>query len=106
MIPYYESFTYTAYSEAPGSIISPEDGSTLEGTSVGFSWEIDASRYWLWIGSSQGASNVYNSGYLYDPYDEVDGLPDDGRTLYVRLWYEVAGIWKYYDYTYTAYTAE
>jgi serine protease len=32
------------------------------------------------------------------------GLPTDGRTLYVRLWSLINGVWQYSDYTYTAAT--
>ena len=32
----------------------------------------------------------------------VTGLPVDGRTLYVRLWSVIGGVWSFTDYTYTA----
>jgi hypothetical protein len=55
------------------------------------------------MGSTQGAKDIYNSGSLgTDTSDTVSGLPTDGRTLYVRLWYRIGGEWQYSDFEYTA----
>jgi hypothetical protein len=32
----------------------------------------------------------------------VSGLPTDGRTIYVRLWWRIGGSWFFGDSTYTA----
>jgi len=32
----------------------------------------------------------------------VTGLPTDGRTIHVRLWFRIAGSWQSADYLYVA----
>ncbi len=92
-------------------IVSPTPGTTLSGTSETFTWVSNGYRYGkvqLWVGTSVGASNIFDSGALANTVTSqtVNGLPGDGSTVYVRLrikknrvWYDVA------DYQYTAVTA-
>ena len=96
---------------AEPEIVSPEPGTTLSGTSETFTWVSNGYRYGkarLWVGTSVGASNIFDSGVLLKEVTSqtVNGLPSDGSTVYVRLrikrdrvWYDVA------DYQYTAVTA-
>ena len=34
--------------------------------------------------------------------DRIPAAPTDGRTMCVRLWLQIGGVWLYNDYTYTA----
>ena len=69
------------------SSITPPDGSTLTGASQAFSWTGDFLEYWMYVGTSVGAKDIYNSGSLGTATSTtVTGLPTDGSTVYVRLW--------------------
>ena len=84
---------------------SPANGSTLSGSSQLFQWtsSSSASKYWLYVGSSQGGSNYYTQDQSLNTSVTVTGLPTDGSTVYVRLWTQISSTWEYNDYTYTAY---
>src|SRR6185437_5729696 len=96
----------SAFAVTPANVMSPANGSTLAGSAQMFQWNAapGAMLYQLWIGRSPGA---YDIGYF--PAEgttgtswTVDGLPTDGRTLYVTLWSSIGG--TYYS-TATMYTA-
>ncbi len=93
-------------SSAPyGVINSPIPGSTLNSSTVTFTWSAgSATAYWLNIGNSVGASDIFDSGQTGGHSWTVTNLPTDGRTLYVRLWSFVSGNWYNppQDYTYMA----
>ena len=102
----YNDYSYTAVTGADGhaTMTSPADTSTLGSTSVTFNWAAGAAAdgYTLRIGSTLGGTDLYASSVLTDLSQWVTGLPNDGRTLYVRLWTRTNGEWQFYDYTYTA----
>ena len=89
------------------SSITPSDGSTLTGASQTFAWTgTGVLEYWLYVGTSVGAKDIYNSGSLGTATSTpVTGLPTDGSTVYVRLWHREAGGWLSTYFTYTAFTA-
>ena len=87
------------------AITSPTPGSTLTSTTVTFQWNSGAAGYWLYVGSSSGGNNYYDSGSLGAATSvTATGLPSDGSTIYVRLWYRetALGDWKFTDCTYKA----
>jgi len=100
--------TYTAYTDSgTPTITSPLPGSTLSGASETFTWTdngTSVSRWVLFVGTRVGARNIYSSGLLSGTVmsDTVSGLPTNGSTVYVRLWYKVGRRWQHVDYTYTA----
>ncbi|MCP4365313.1 MAG: rhodanese-like domain-containing protein [Planctomycetes bacterium] len=101
---YYDTDrTYTACN-IKTEIQSPTPGSTLSSTSQIFTWNsIDASQYWLWVGTSKGGNDVYNKDQETNTSATVSGLPQNGETLYVRVWFKLNGAWSYSaDSTYTA----
>ncbi|QLQ30663.1 MAG: hypothetical protein HZT40_02460 [Candidatus Thiothrix singaporensis] len=51
----------------------------------------------LLAGSSAGGSNYQDSGQLASTVTSrtVSGLPTDGSTVYVRLRYQIGGVWSY-----------
>src|ERR1017187_5298131 len=99
----FNDYTYTACTGSPATMTSPANGTTLGSSTVTFQWTPGtASQYGLWIGSTgAGSANLVATGGTSTSYTAT-GLPTDGRTLYVRLWSLVNGIWQFNDYTYTA----
>lgn len=86
-------------------LASPIPGSTLTGTTATFSWQSDASvgAYWLYVSTIFGTAFIKDSGDigLATSYI-VSNLPTDGKPVYVRLWYRVAGLWQWEDHQYIA----
>ena len=77
-------------------ITSPTPGSTLSSSTETFEWTSGADEYWLWVGSSAGTNDIYNSGSLgRNTSDTVYNLPTDGSQVYVRLYYNIGSGWKY-----------
>ena len=87
--------------------ITPADGSTLTSDSQAFSWTgMNNDAYWLYVGTTVGGSDIYNKSLATATSATVTGLPTDGSTVYLRLWFvENGGPWQFVDYTYTAFTA-
>lgn len=99
------SYTAATIAVTLPEITSPAPGSTLSGTNQNFNWtanDISVSEWWVYAGSSAGAFDYYNSGTLGTANSViVTGLPTDGSTVYLTLWYK-QGSWKHVDATYTA----
>ena len=97
---------YTAGGLTP-AITSPAANTQLPGAIGNFTWSDNgagATDYWLYAGSSVGASNYFSSGSLgINGAVTATGLPTDGTsTVYVRLWYRIgSGPWLFVDETYT-----
>ncbi len=87
-------------------ITSPLSGATLPGTSVLFNWTANANlvnQYRLTVGSSAGANDLFDSDLLPGTQLSVTAtLPTDGRALFARFSYMIAGVWAFTDITYTA----
>jgi len=99
----YNDYTYTAASPSAATMISPPPGSTFPGSTVAFTWtQSGASEYWLWIGTSPGARNLYDANQATNTSATVNGLPTNGSTIYVRLYSWINSAWQYNDYSYTA----
>jgi len=100
-------YTYTAFSLAAstGTMQTPVPGSTLAGSTVTFDWTAGsgASGYWIDIGSTTGAHDIYSSGNLGNVLTlTVNGLPTDGSAVYVTLYSLIGGAWSANTYPYTA----
>ncbi len=97
-------YSYKAASDCQAWIASPPPRSTLTGTSVTFTWAAAAGAvsYWLDVGNSVAQGDI-SAGALTGTSKTVNGLPCDGRTIYVQLWTNFAGNWGTPQrYTYTA----
>jgi murein DD-endopeptidase MepM/ murein hydrolase activator NlpD len=98
--------TTTPSAASASEMTSPAPGSQLSGPNVTFRWTGGASvsAHWLYVGTSSGAGDLYNSNQLgaSQTSQSVFSLPTDGSTLYVRVWSLLPNGWHYNDYTYTA----
>jgi hypothetical protein len=104
------AYTYTEYnlSAAGGILTTPTTGTMLTSNNVTFDWSAGtgASGYWIDIGSTAGAHDIYSSGNLGNVLTtSVSGLPTDGITLYVTLYTLIGSTWTGNAYTYTALNA-
>jgi surface antigen/uncharacterized membrane protein len=87
------------------TITSPLPGSTLVSSTVTFQWSsgTGVTNYFLYIGRSFGENDIYAQSQGLNLSATVTGLPVDGSTLYVRLWWATTATgWQFSDYTYTA----
>jgi hypothetical protein len=94
---------YVYGSGLPAAMTSPQPGTKLSGSSVTFQWNAGAAvtQYYVWAGSTVGASDLANLNAGSNLSATVSGLPTNGSTIYVRLW-SLIGDWQHRDYTYTA----
>lgn len=77
---------------AKGSLLlSPPPGSNLGSSTVVFSWSAGPGGFRLHVGTTEGSSDLYNSGYLPSGTlsQEVSGLPASSP-IFVLLWCETA----------------
>jgi hypothetical protein len=103
----FADYTYTAATVIiTPAITIPVPSSTLTSSSVTFKWNAGASvtNYYLSVGNSLGAYDIYGQYAGLNLSTTVAGLPTDGRTLYVTFYWAAAAGWQYSDYTYTAFT--
>ena len=104
----YNDYTLTASAAAPqkAQLISPAPGSTLTSSTVALQWTggTNVARYWIYVGSTQGAFDLVNRDMNTGLSTVASGLPVDGRTVYVRLLSNINGQWDFNDYTLTAAT--
>ena len=86
------------------SISTPAPLSTLSGSSVTFTWSTGTgvTAYILTAGSTVGSNNYYTSGIITATTANATGLPVTGKTVHVRLYSQINGLWQSADYTYTA----
>ena len=88
----------------PAVMLSPPPGSTFTSSSVTFTWSAgSATAYFLFVGSSPNAADIYNSGIVTVHSKTVNNIPTDGRTVYVTLGSLVNGSWTFNSYTYKAF---
>jgi hypothetical protein len=88
------------------TVTVPLPGSTFASSSVAFQWTsgTGVTEYFLYVGTSLGANDLYGQSQGLNRSVTVNSLPVDGRRLYVRLYWQIAGTWYATDYTYTAAT--
>ena len=86
------------------AITNPIPGTTLTSSTVTFQWSggTGVTNYFLYVGRSFGANDIYGQSQGLNLSATVTGLPIDGSTVYVRLWWATSAGWQYRDYTYSA----
>jgi hypothetical protein len=82
---------------------APASGTTFDSSTVNFRWTpvAEAQQYFLDLSSSPGSRDIF-ANYVGLDSALVTGIPVDGRTIYVRLWTNINGVWLYNSYSYTA----
>jgi hypothetical protein len=82
---------------------SPAQGGTLTAATTTFTWSagVGAAQYAMWVGSTPGTYDLY-AGVVAGTSQAVT-LPTDGGPIYVRLWTQIDGVWRYNEYFYSAY---
>jgi hypothetical protein len=107
----FNDYVYTAVN-IPGTkaaITSPTPGSTLAGSTVTFQWNTgtSATAYMIYVGSTVGGSQYHDSSVLSTATlsRQVTALPTDGSIVHIRLFTQLAGVWQFNDYSYTAATS-
>ncbi len=92
-----QNFSIAAGTAEP-TLNGPSANSTLTGSSQTFNWSsngTDVLKWGLYIGSSVGSNDIYNSGSLGTSLSTtVNGLPIDGSIVYVSLWYRTSAGWQ------------
>ena len=88
-------------------IYDPLPGAILDGASVTFNWtdaSASATEYWVYAGTSVGASDIFNSDFIATTQTSVtiNNLPTDGSTVHLTMWANTALGWELNLYTYTA----
>jgi hypothetical protein len=101
----WQSTDYT-YTESPivnPTLTSPTPGAVLGTSNVVFSWTSGAgvSAYDLYLGTTAGSANLYNSAAVTTTSVTVPTLPSKGAAVFARLWYRINGVWQFTDYNYT-----
>ena len=98
-------YSYASTAAPSGAVmLSPTPGSTLTSSTVSFTWSSGSgvSAYWLEVGTTLGGNQIYPGSQVTNLSAIVPGLPANGSTVYVRLWFLASGAWRFNDYTYTS----
>ncbi len=99
-------YVYTAYAPVGtrGSIGNYNDGDTLGSANPMFTitGAVNATQFYVYAGPSVGSAAFDHRGTTTTSI-QMQGLPSDGRDVYVRLWSLVSGEWLYNDYQFTAF---
>ena len=84
-------------------MLNPSPGSAFSSSSVTFNWSAgSATSYRLGLGDHVGATNYYDSHAITPTSTTALNIPNDGRTIYARLFSLIGNQWQYVDYTYQA----
>jgi serine protease len=99
-------YTATTTTSARAEVTTPAPESTLTASTVTVEWTggTGVSQYRLSVGTTVGATDLFDQNLGASLTGTVPGLPTRGGTLYVRLWSLINGTWQHNDYTYTATT--
>lgn len=87
------------------TVASPAPGSALNSTTLTVKWaSADADRYAVSAGDSPGSNRYDRALSLPSNTTQavLEGLPEDGSTVHVRLWSRFDSDWSFTDVQYTA----
>jgi uncharacterized protein YkwD len=86
------------------SITSPVQGSRFTAATMSFSWTSvpGASEYFIHVGTRRGANDIFGRSQALVTSTTIAGLPDDGSTVYIRLFTRIGNTWTFSDYSYRA----
>jgi hypothetical protein len=99
----YQDISFTAGNLATTYFSYPSNGATAVDTATPFSWYAvpGVTEYYLYVGTSQGSSNLVSSGAVTATSYQVPPLPT-GETLWARIWTDTNGTWTYQDISFQA----
>lgn len=88
--------------------IIPKASSTITSSTQVFAWTpvLDATEYWVDVGTAKGKTDIYSgmsTGNGVEPKATVSKIPQNGKPIYLRLWYKVGTTnkdWLYQDFFY------
>lgn len=102
----YRDYTYNAsFVVVLATLTSPAPGSIFAGGAVIFNWDAGSAvfQYHLYVGTRFGIADICSQNTDTVRSYTCNGIPLDGRTIFVRLWSRtLPDNWSYRDYTYTA----
>ncbi len=102
----HRDFVYQAAGFAPArpEMLEPAPGAALPGGKCRFEWSraAGAEQYYLAVGTAPQLADIYGKDQGLNRSATVEGLPRDGRKLYVRLSWRIGSEWRHRDYTYRA----
>ncbi len=86
---------------------APADGDTIDPTDVAsgqtnltVAWpaKTDATSYWVYVGTTPGGADIHDSGEIAgtETAHVCPGVPADGTTFYIQVWYDLSGTWTTY----------
>jgi uncharacterized protein YkwD len=84
-------------------MVSPTPNTSLAGTTQTFEWTSSPAveEFRLDIGTTPGGTQVYSGSQGLAKKVTVGNLPWQTRSVFVRLWVRVAGVWQFTDHVYT-----
>lgn len=98
----HSSYALTGSTVTAPSITTPMAGTTLATTNdLLVEWaqgNTEVTDWWLYVGSSFGAGDIYDSGLLSasDLQETITNIPADGSSIYIRLWFRTMNSpWDY-----------
>jgi uncharacterized protein YkwD len=83
-------------------LVGPTPHTQLASTTVTFKWASTQSvdEFRLEIGTKPGGNDIYSASQGEATAVTVSNLPWQSRSVFVRLWARVAGVWEFTDYAY------
>jgi len=92
--------------DLPAVLTSPAPSSTLVGPAVTFTWTAATGSgnqgYWLFLGTTGvGSKDLYDSNQQTATSATFKNLPNNGETIYARVYTKFNGTLVYNDYTYS-----
>lgn len=103
-IPYADQIRYEDTTSGGATTITsivPASGTTVS-SAQRFSWNMVSGATEYWVEASQvrvGGKELYDATTGTQPAVTLT-VPQNGKTLYVRIWYKVGSTWKYADASY------
>lgn len=102
------SFVATTAASVPpptsskASLLSPAPGSFLAQLNSTFTWSPASGglEYFLYVGTSQGANNLYGRSQGVSTAVTIGQLTPNAATTWVRLWTRTAAGWAFTDYSF------
>ena len=88
-----------AQEQKAAEITSPAPESTLDGSTATFAWSegSQVEDYFLYLGTTPGANDLYGQSQGLTLEVTVSGLPVDGSIIYIRLWSLLPTGWLFTD---------